>query len=42
VAIGKAGNPDTQPGVDIVIGPSTEAIAEEGKILTAAPRRGTR
>ncbi len=33
--IGKAGNPDTQPGVDIVIGPSTEAIAGEGKILTA-------
>jgi urease subunit alpha len=35
VAIGKAGNPDTQPGVDIVIGPTTEAIAGEGKILTA-------
>jgi urease subunit alpha len=34
-AIGKAGNPDTQPGVDIVIGPATEAIAGEGKILTA-------
>ena len=33
-AIGKAGNPDTQPGVDIIIGPSTEAIAGEGKILT--------
>ena len=33
--IGKAGNPDTQGGVDIVIGPSTEAIAGEGKILTA-------
>ena len=33
--IGKAGNPDTQPGVDIVIGPATEAIAGEGKILTA-------
>jgi urease subunit alpha len=33
--IGKAGNPDTQPGVDIVIGPGTEAIAGEGKILTA-------
>ncbi|MEW5424226.1 urease subunit alpha [Amorphus sp. 3PC139-8] len=33
--IGKAGNPDIQPGVDIVIGPSTEAIAGEGKILTA-------
>jgi len=35
VAIGKAGNPDTQPGVDIVIGPGTEAIAGEGRILTA-------
>src|SRR5208282_1719192 len=34
-AIGKAGNPDVQPGVDIVIGPGTEAIAGEGKILTA-------
>lgn len=33
--IGKAGNPDTQPGVDIVIGPGTEAIAAEGRILTA-------
>ena len=33
--IGKAGNPDTQPGVNIIIGPSTEAIAGEGKILTA-------
>ena len=33
--IGKAGNPDTQPGVDVVIGPGTEAIAGEGKILTA-------
>jgi urease subunit alpha len=33
--IGKAGNPDTQPGVTIVIGPSTEAIAGEGRILTA-------
>ena len=33
--IGKAGNPDTQSGVDIVIGPGTEAIAGEGKILTA-------
>lgn len=33
--IGKAGNPDTQEGVDIVVGPSTEAIAGEGKILTA-------
>ncbi len=34
-AIGKAGNPDTQPGVTIIVGPSTEAIAGEGKILTA-------
>ena len=33
--IGKAGNPDTQPGVDIVIGPGTEIIAGEGKIVTA-------
>jgi len=33
--IGKAGNPDIQPGVDIVIGPGTEAIAGEGRILTA-------
>ena len=33
--IGKAGNPDTQAGVDIVVGPGTEAIAGEGKILTA-------
>src|SRR5437868_3938129 len=33
--IGKAGNPDTQPGVTIIIGPSTEAIAGEGRILTA-------
>ncbi len=33
--IGKAGNPDTQPGVDIVIGPGTEIIAGEGQILTA-------
>ena len=33
--IGKAGNPDTQAGVDIVIGPGTEAIAGEGKIVTA-------
>ncbi|HBG51894.1 MAG TPA: urease subunit alpha, partial [Gammaproteobacteria bacterium] len=32
---GKAGNPDVQPGVDIVIGPGTEIIAGEGKILTA-------
>ncbi len=34
-AIGKAGNPDTQPGVTIIIGPGTEVIAAEGKILTA-------
>ena len=34
-AIGKAGNPDTQGGVDIIIGPGTEAIAAEGKIVTA-------
>ncbi|RUU56859.1 urease subunit alpha [Mesorhizobium sp. M2C.T.Ca.TU.002.02.1.1] len=34
-AIGKAGNPDTQAGVTIVIGPGTEIIAGEGKILTA-------
>lgn len=34
-AIGKAGNPDTQPGVTIIIGPGTEIIAGEGKILTA-------
>ncbi len=33
-AIGKAGNPDVQPGVDIVIGPGTEVIAAEGKIVT--------
>ncbi|MFK7984453.1 MAG: urease subunit alpha [Sandaracinaceae bacterium] len=33
--IGKAGNPDVQPGVDIVLGASTEVIAGEGKILTA-------
>ncbi len=33
--IGKAGNPDTQPGVNIVVGPGTDAIAGEGKILTA-------
>ncbi|MCP9771881.1 urease subunit alpha [Synechococcus sp. Tobar12-5m-g] len=35
VAIGKAGNPDTQEGVTIVVGPGTEAIAGEGHILTA-------
>jgi urease subunit alpha len=33
--IGKAGNPDVQPGVDIIIGPGTEIIAGEGKIITA-------
>ena len=33
--IGKAGNPDTQPGVDIILGPGTEVIAGEGRILTA-------
>ncbi|MDA9952999.1 urease subunit alpha [Planktomarina sp.] len=33
--IGKAGNPDTQPGVDIIVGPGTEVIAGEGRILTA-------
>ena len=33
-AIGKAGNPDTQAGVDVVIGPGTEAIAAEGQIVT--------
>jgi urease subunit alpha len=35
VAIGKSGNPDVQPGVDIVIGPGTEVIAAEGMIVTA-------
>jgi len=34
-AIGKAGNPDIQPGVDIIIGPGTEVIAGEGRIVTA-------
>ena len=34
-AIGKAGNPDTQPGIDILIGPGTEIIAGEGRLLTA-------
>src|SRR5690349_3426024 len=34
-AIGKAGNPDVQPGVDILIGPGTEIIAGEGMIVTA-------
>ena len=35
VGIGKAGNPDTQPGVTIIIGPGTDIISAEGKILTA-------
>ena len=35
VAIGKAGNPDTQPGIDIIIGPGTEVISCEGNIITA-------
>ena len=34
-SIGKAGNPDIQPGVTIIVGPGTEVIAGEGKILTA-------
>ena len=34
-AIGKAGNPDVQPGVDVIIGPGTEIIAGEGMIVTA-------
>jgi len=34
-AIGKAGNPDTQPGIDMVIGPGTEIISCEGMIVTA-------
>src|ERR1700757_2510919 len=34
-ALGKAGNPDVQSGVDIIIGPGTEVIAGEGKIITA-------
>jgi urease subunit alpha len=34
-AIGKAGNPDVQPGVSIIVGPGTEVIAGEGKIVTA-------
>jgi len=33
--VGKAGNPDTQPGINIIIGPGTEAIAGEGRILTS-------
>jgi urease subunit alpha len=35
IAIGKAGNPDVQSGVDIIIGPGTEIIAAEGSIITA-------
>lgn len=35
VGIGKAGNPDVQPGIDIVIGPGTEILAGEGMIVTA-------
>ena len=35
VAIGKAGNPDTQPGIDIIIGPGTEVISCEGNIVSA-------
>src|SRR5258708_34889985 len=34
-AIGKAGNPDVQPNVSIIVGPGTEVIAGEGKIVTA-------
>ncbi|HVI52843.1 MAG TPA: urease subunit alpha [Candidatus Sulfotelmatobacter sp.] len=34
-AIGKAGNPDIQPGIDIIVGPGTEVIAGEGRIVTA-------
>ncbi len=34
-AVGKAGNPDVQPNVDIILGPGTEAIAGEGKVVTA-------
>ncbi len=33
--VGKAGNPDIQPGIDIIVGPGTEVIAGEGRILTA-------
>ena len=36
--IGKAGNPDTQPNVDIIIGPGTEIITGEGRILTEIGR----
>ncbi len=35
VGVGKAGNPEIQPGVTLIIGPGTEVIAGEGKILTA-------
>jgi len=34
-ALGKAGNPDVQPGIDIIVGPGTEVIAGEGNIVTA-------
>ena len=44
--IGKAGNPDTQPNVNIIIGPGTEIIAGEGKICllytSPSPRDRTR
>jgi len=40
-AIGKAGNPDIQPGVDIIIGPGTEALAGEGMIVTAGATTAT-
>ncbi len=39
--IGKAGNPDTQPGVTLIIGPGTEIIAGEGRILTPAASTAT-
>jgi len=39
--IGKAGNPDIQPGVDIVIGPGTEVLAGEGLIVTAGATTAT-
>ena len=41
-AIGKAGNPDVQPNVDIIIGPGTEVIAGEGNIVTAGRHRYAR
>jgi hypothetical protein len=37
----KAGNPDTQPGIDIIIGPGTEMISCEGNIVTAGGYRFT-